>query len=93
MHQRYADQGVRVVGIHQPSEDPDLIADFAEQTGVTFPLVPDEAYTLGQFAFPPGVNFPYPRDVVVDKNGIVRSIKNSFSEAEMVALIEELLAE
>ena len=27
----------------------------------------DGRYTLGSFAFPPGVGYPYPRDVVIDK--------------------------
>ncbi len=91
IHIPYADQGVLVYGIH-PGEPVDLLADFREQTGVTFPLLPDEA-TLRQFAFPPGVGYPYPRDIVVDKNLRVRSIKNSFHPEEMEALIQQLLAE
>jgi len=92
IHIPYADQGVLVYGIHRTNEPVELLADFQEQTGVTFPLVRDEG-TLSRFAFPAGVGYPYPRDIVVDKNLRVRSIKNSFNPEEMEALIVELLAE
>ena len=80
-----------VYGIHQ-GESADLLLDFAVQTGVTFPLIRDEG-TVGRFAYPQGVGYPYPRDVVVGKDGTVRSIRNSFDAGEMQALVEELLAE
>ncbi len=73
-------------------ESVDLPTDFLEQTGLAFPVVRDEA-TLGLFAFPRGVGFPYPRDVVIGKDLTVRSIKNSFNPEEMEALAQELLAE
>ncbi len=78
-------------GIHQ-GESADLLLDFRTQTGVTFPLVRDES-TLWRFAFPAGVGYPYPRDVVVGTDGTIRSIRNSFNAAEMTALVEELLEE
>ena len=59
---------------------------------MTFPLLPHQG-TLGQFAFPPGVGYPYPRDIVVGKDGTVHSIRNSFDVDEMTALIDALLAE
>ena len=64
---------------------------FRKQTGLSFPIVDDVAYTLSEFAFPPGVSYPYPRDVVVDKNLVVRSIRNSFNVDEMRTLIDKLL--
>jgi hypothetical protein len=89
--QKYADQGVLVYGIHQ-NESPALLADFLEQTGVTFPIEADRG-TLSKLAFPPGVGYPYPRDVVIGKDLVVRSIKNSFNASEMDALVQSLLAE
>lgn len=88
---KYQGQGVLVYGLHS-GERPDLLQDFVEQTGVSYPIV-DGRRTLSRFEFPPGVNYPYPRDVVIDKRGVVRSIKNSFDVNEMDALIEQLLAE
>jgi len=92
IHVPFADQGVRVVGLYT-SESPDLLMDFQEQTGVTIPLVEDAARTLGLFAFPAGVGYPYPRDIVVGKDLTIHSIKNSFDADEMRALVEQLLAE
>lgn len=83
--------GVRVIGIHG-GESAQQLANFSEQTGVSFPLLRDEG-TRSQFAYPAGVNFPYPRDVVVDKNLVVRSIRNSFDVDEMDALVQRLLLE
>jgi len=74
-------------------EPSDLLADFQKQTGVSFPIVRDPNETLRKFAFPQGVGYPYPRDVVIDKNLVVRDIKNSFNAAEMDKLVSSLLAE
>ncbi len=89
--QRYADQGVLVYGIH-PGDPPGAVADFVEQTGITFPVLADDG-TLWKFAYPPGVGYPYPRDVVIGKDLQIRSIKNSFNVTEMDALVQALLAE
>ena len=89
--QKYKDQGVLVYGLH-PGDAPAKLADFIAQTGITFPVV-DSQGTLGQFAFPPGVNYPYPRDVVVGPDRVVRSIKNSFNVEDMDALVQQLLAQ
>lgn len=91
MWNQYADDGVLVFAIH-PGDPPDQIADFIEQTGITFPVLADES-TLYEFSFPNGVGYPYPRDVVIGKDLTVRSIKNSFSVDEMDGLIQVLLAE
>ena len=53
IYEPFKDEGVLVFGMHR--DDPGMVMDFQEQTGVGFPLVEDETYTLGQFAFPPGV--------------------------------------
>ena len=80
-----------VIGLHQ-NEPGDLLTDFIQQTGITFPVMPDRA-TLRSFEYPSGVGYPYPRDIVIDKNLTVRSIKASFNVAEMDELITRLLAE
>ena len=87
----YADQDVLVLGLHQ-GESGAQLEDFRRQTGVTFPFVADQN-TLGKFAWPSGVGYPYPRDIVIGKDLTVHSIKNSFDVAEMDALIQKLLAE
>ncbi len=92
MWREYEDDGVLVFGIH-PGDPPDMVANFVEQTGITYPIVNDTEYTRGLFAFPLGVGYPYPRDVVIGKDLTVHSIKNSFNVEEMDALIQTLLAE
>ena len=87
----YSPDDVMVVALH-PGDPPNLVADFLEQTGIGFPVVQDQG-TRSLFNYPQGVGYPYPRDVIIDQNGIVRSIKNSFDVIEAQALIDELLAE
>lgn len=81
-----------VFGVHQ-NEPPDKLAAFRQQTGVSFPFVADANRTLEAFVFPQGVGYPYPRDIVVDKHLVVRSIRNSFSVDETVALVQQLMKE
>lgn len=62
------------------------------QTGVTFPILQDRG-TQYRVAFPRGVGYPYPRDVVVGKDLRIHAIRNSFNVTEVRALVERLLAE
>ena len=82
-----------VFGIHRPSEQPNLLDDFRQQTGVTYPFASDVPGTLSLLAFPQGVGYPYPRDVVIGKDLTVHAIRNSFDVVEMDALVERLLRE
>ena len=91
IHQPYGPQGVAVYAIHQ-GEPPGELSDFVAQTGLTIPLVADEG-TRWLFSYPAGVGFPYPRDVIVGKDGVIRDIRNSFNVTEVEALVQELLAE
>ena len=92
IHQHYSTDEVRVVGIYPAIEPAVLVQDFQEQTGVTFPLVVDETFSIARVEVPRGTDFPFPRDVVIDQDLVIRSNKNSFDSAEMRALIDELLA-
>ncbi len=89
--QRYRDSGVRVYGVH-PGESAQQLADFVEQSGITFPLLADLG-TRTMFEYPQGVGYPYPRDVVIDEELVVRSIRNSFDASEMDALVRGLSSE
>jgi hypothetical protein len=82
---------VTVLGLHE-GEQPDGIAAFVEQTGVTFEIAESRG-TLWQFAFPPGVGYPYPRDVVVDHELRIRAVRNSFDVDEVDALVQQILLE
>lgn len=80
-----------VIGIHR-GEDPTKLTNFLEQAGITFPVVRDDS-TLYLWAFPAGVGYPYPKDIVIGKDLTIRSIKASFNVDEMDSLIQSLLAE
>lgn len=60
---------------------------------MTFPIVVDSGFTLNMVAYPAGVGYPYPRDVVIDKNLTIRAIRNSFNPSEVEALVQQLLDE
>lgn len=89
--QRYRDQGVLVVAIHR-GEDPIQLANFIEQAGITFPVLQDEG-SFRELSFPPGVGYPYPRDVVIGADLTIRSIRNSFNITELDEQVRALIAE
>ena len=70
----------------------ETILAFVDQTGVTFPVMRDEDATYFQYDVT-SESAPFPLDVVVDKNGIVRLVSERYDPDELEALIEELLAE
>ena len=91
IYQPYSSQGVNVVAIH-PGESAGPLSDFIAQTGLTMPVVADQG-TRWLFSYPTGVGFPYPRDVIIGKDGTVRDIRNSFNVTEVEALVQDLIAE
>jgi len=80
-----------VFAIHQ-NENPKLLADFVKQTGIEFTVINDNN-TQWAFNWPPGTGYPFPRDVIIDKKGVVRSIKSSFSIEEVKAEVAKLMVE
>ena len=91
IYRQYPADQVLVIGIH-PGDPIDLVQTFQEQTQIAFPLVADQG-TRTLFSWPYGVGYPYPRDIVIGKDGTIRSIRNSFNSEEMTALIDALVAE
>jgi len=88
--QPFKDRGVLIYGLHG-DEDPKLLSDFVEQTGVTFPLVHGQ-YTIIDFDF--GFDgYPFPRQVVVDKQRRVRWMTNGLDVPALTELVERLVRE
>ena len=52
-HERYADEGLRVIGIHTggflPARDPDAVRSAVERLGIEYPVVIDERLELWDF--------------------------------------------
>ena len=86
----YRDRGVLVYGLHA-DDDPQLLADFVEQTGITFPIVHSQL-TILDFDFPV-VGYPFPRQVLIDKNRTVRDIKHDLDVQTLATDIDALLLE
>jgi hypothetical protein len=74
------------------NESATTVENFRDQTGVTFPLLLGDS-TYGSYAQPDGSISPYPLDVVVDKNGIIRYVGHHFDGAAIESTIQKLLAE
>ncbi len=83
--QTYQDEGVLVYGIN--NESIQILRDFIEQTGITFPVIMGNpmGYTIY------GGLSPFPRDYIIDPEGIVQYAATEFRPTEMSAIIERFL--
>ena len=70
----------------------ETILAFVDTTGVTFPVARDAAGTYFQYDVTQE-SAPFPLDVLVDKNGIVRAIDERYDPDALEATIAGLLAE
>ena len=93
-HQRYAGQGLTIVGVHTPEffwEKPyDKVAAATKELGIAYPVVQDNAHaTWKRFGI-----WGWPTAVLIDKKGVVRFRhvgEGAYDDTE--ALIRRLLAE
>ena len=80
--------GINTGGIFN-EDDAERIGIFIEQTGVTFPVVQDFAQVK---AYDTGLAIsPFPVDVVVDREGIIRYVSAGYDSDELLAVVESLL--
>jgi hypothetical protein len=71
----------------------DKVKAFCEDIGVTYPVGVEETETYELFSQSfEGAN-PFPIDVIVDKQGIIRYVAREYDPARMKEVIDELLAE
>ncbi len=83
--QVYRDDGVHVFGINDESLP--VLEAFLEQVDITFPVLrgdPDGYTLLGGLS-------PFPRDFIVDPDGIVQYAATEYRPTEMTTIIERLL--
>ncbi|WP_437683343.1 redoxin domain-containing protein [Sorangium sp. So ce131] len=94
--QKYKDQGLHIVALN-PRESVDQIGQvqtYCDNIKVTFPVGLEETastYSAVTSNFP-GPN-PFPVDVIVGKDGIVRYATHEYDPDAMTAVIEQALAE
>lgn len=68
-----------------------LVREFAEQNGATFPVMRDPSGTYGEHDSV-GSTAPFPLDVTVDQEGIVQYVDTRFEPDVLQQRIDALLA-
>ena len=96
--QAFKGDGLVVVGINPGGlfggDTADIMEQFREQTGATFPIGWDTSSSYSRFAAAGGGAIsPFPLDVVIDSAGTVRYVSREYEPTEMRAIIELLLSE
>jgi hypothetical protein len=93
-HERYAGQGLVIVGVHSPEfpweHGHDRVVAATKSLGIRYPVVQDNDFAIWRRF---GIRY-WPTAVLVDRRGIVRHHhigEGAYSETE--ALIRRLLAE
>ena len=96
MWQQYKDQNVQFLGLSgngiMGGETPALVQQFAEQTGVTFPLLLNDT-TKNSYANPDGSITPYPLDVVADGSGTIVYLRHELDAAAIEQAIQQALSQ
>ena len=70
--------------------DAEVLAWF-EATGATFPVMVDDDGTYRRYD-DTGASAPFPLDVVVDQQGVIRFVDTRYDPDTIEAVIDELLA-
>ena len=91
----HKDEGFTVLGVNPGGlgggETEDNVLDFVSQTGATFPVVWDDG-GYDDFAWGPSIA-PFPRDVLIARDGTVRYLATEYQAAALEGAIEAALAE
>ncbi|WP_437929231.1 redoxin domain-containing protein [Sorangium sp. So ce291] len=93
---KYKDQGLQIVALNprEPVEQIGQVQAYCDTIEITFPVGLEETastYAAVTSSFP-GPN-PFPVDVIVGKDGIVRYASHEYDPDTMTAIIEQALAE
>jgi len=95
--QNFIDEDVLFVGISN-TNNPNVISNFVDENSLTFPILYDSGSPGGVQGgntyhdyYMPNDGSPYPRDFVIDQNGIIAYANNEIDTAWMLSIIENLL--
>lgn len=92
VHDRYAEQGLRVVGVSVDWLDDEQIRAFLDERGLSYPVVRDRQHRLEQqFGWSKGI----PKTLLIDRDGIVAAYWIGYTDVtspEIDALIADVLA-
>ena len=92
MHLTLGEAGVRVYGLNVPAfgENSQTLAAFKAQAGLTYPVIHHEG-SVGIINFPGDNGFPYPRDAIIDQDGVIVYASNTYDKQAMWAVVTALL--
>ena len=95
--QEYQNENVTVLGIIN-TNNPSLINNFVAETSITFPILFDPGSSGGVQGgdtyddyYMPNDGSPYPRDFIVDQEGILQYANNEIDTEWMMYVLEELI--
>ena len=97
--EEYGPQGLEVVAIDPDADDynnPGAVAAFVANQGVTFPVMVQETAITPTYSTIEGIYDganPYPVDILIDKQGIIRYISREYDPVAIDDMIQLLLAE
>ena len=95
--QEYQDDGLIFLGIINTSNQ-NMINNFVEENNITFPILFDPGSPGGvqggdtyDLYYLPNDGSPYPRDFIIDQNGIIQYANNEIDTEWMMFILNELL--
>lgn len=94
--QTYGSEGLVMIGVDPDDDDYTQLPEvqsFCEDVGITYPVGVEDSMTYELFRENFDGTNPYPLDVIVDKQGIIRYVAREYDPVAMDAMIQKLLAE
>lgn len=94
--QTYQAQGLMVIAVDPDDDDyaqSTEVAYFCETLGISYPAGVEDTSTYELFRENFDGTNPFPVDVIIDKQGIIRYVSREYDPQAMIAVIQELLAE
>ena len=95
--QNFNQSEVLFVGISNTNNQ-NIISDFIEENSLTYPILFDSGSPGGvqggdtyDLYYMPNDGSPYPRDFIIDQNGIIAYANNEIDTAWMLSVIDDLL--
>ena len=95
----YGPQGLYTIALDPDADDyenVDAVAAFVANQGVNLPVAVEETAITPTYSTIEGVHDganPYPVDILVDRDGIIRYISREYDPVGLHAKVQELLAE
>ncbi len=88
--QTYQPYGLFAFGINR-QESQSVVQDFVDQFGITFPVLLDQTGQVYVDYWIDGCSSPFPRDFIIDQDGLVAYLNCEYVPDDMTAVIDSLL--